>query len=452
LILMTSCTAKNPAVVGWSEADPDEVLVTVYLETRGLCSGEGSLSLSNFTLHNGQNQVPLFLDDTTLDCMQTSGQQILLGMAKVPADNYDGLGLTLTQQPSGKDNPLEQNLVCSFARGVQFNGGDSQCLFVVWSPPSIANDTTGGVNITANPQQVPLSRDLIYLLCADINTLYLARSDNRFVVAAIGLDGKAGEMAIDSFRQRLYLVNRSRQSLQVFDLNAQRLIDRIPLPLTVEPYRLALDLEKNVAFVTDSEMRRVLQVELDDGQIGGNLQIGLQPGGVVYFSHNGVGMLAVSDMRKQRVYLLDAATLTLQTSIETDRGPNHLVYDSGSLYVAEEGGQSLSVFSVDSGARVGRVRMYGQPGEVMGNSVDGKIYVANLRTHSLDVVSRGQFTRMRSIPLGASLGALAQSVRRGQIFVANPAERTMTALDRASEHILGTIPFASPVTDIAVYE
>ncbi len=453
LLLLGGCAAGAGVGSQPAGAAPDEALLSIYLETQGDCAAELSLILDDLVLRSDQAEVPLFLKPVNVARRQAQGRQTFLGLARVPAGYYGELTLTF-QSPAATGGAADgQGVTMRFSQPVYLAGGDSQCLFITWHLDDCL-DSAGRFTpkFSAKGQGQPLAGDLLYALSSDINTLYLVRTDTRFVAAAIGLDGRAGELAIDPQRRMLYLVNRSRRSLQVFDLATHRLVDRLPLPLTLEPAHLALDPAGNRAFVSDPLARRVVRIDLDSGQMTAHQQVGMQPGRLLFIGQDGAGLVAVCAPRTQQVYLLNGETLHLQRSLDTGLQPGHLLYAADRLYVAEAGSRTVTLFDLASGQQTGQVRTSGIPGELLANAADGKVYVSLERPAGLAVLGAGQFISLRSIPAGAAPGALALAERRGQIYVANPATQSVTVLDRASERALASIPLGGAVTDLAVLE
>jgi DNA-binding beta-propeller fold protein YncE len=453
LICVSGCATGMNSGVQKSAPASDEALLSIYLETQGFCSSDISFTLKDFVLHTDQEQVPLFLEPVVVVRRQVQDQQIFLGLATVPEGYYGQLDMTLVVGSAAGSESAEQTVTIRLPKTVALDNGESQCLFVTWHlTDCVSGEGRFIPKFSARGQGQPLAGDLLYILCDQINTLYLARTDTRFVVAAIGLDGQAGEMGIDAQRQRLYLVNRSQRSLQVFDLATHRLVDHIPLPLTLKPAYLALDVENNAAFVSDVLSRRVVKIDLETGQMMANQQVGLRPGRLVYIEQGGSGLVAVCAPMTQNVFLLNSETLAVQRTLETGLQPNHVLYIDGRLLIAEEGSQTVTTFDVANGQRLGQVRLIGKPGELLANADNGKVYVSNPQTSSLGVLGVGQFSSLRNIPSGVGPAALAMSERRGMIYVANPAAEMVTVLDRTSERVVGTISLGGGALDLAVYE
>lgn len=452
LVFISGCAAGLDSGQQQSSLAADEALLSIYLETQGTCASDLTLQLSNFVLRSDQGEIPLSLDPVTVERGQAQGRQLLLGLATAPEGYYGELAMAIEVLGKADSDGLGQPVTLRFSKTLLLEGGDSQVLFVTWHLDDCHTGEDFTPKFSARGQGEPLSGDLLYALCSDINTLYLVRTDTRFVTAAIGLDGRAAEMVVDPQRRLLYLLNSSRHSLQVFDLATHRLIDRIPLPLTLEPAHLALDVVGNNAFVSDPKARRVVKIDLDSGQMVAHQQVGLQPGRLIYFEQDGVGLVAVCASRTQQVFLLNADTLMTQRTLNTGLQPVDLLISDGLLYVSEAGSRAVTIFSVADGRQVGQVRMVGTPGEMLASSNDDKVYVSLGQTGHLAVLGSGQFTSLRSIPVGDGAGALALSNRRGQLFVTNPAARTVTVLDRASERPTDVVPLGAVAMDLAVFE
>jgi len=427
---------------------PDRARLTIYLETRGDCAAELGLTLKDFVLHQDHEEIPLFLEPVSLRRSQVQGRQQLLGLVEVPTGYYGRFEVTVSTQ-KGEDQVLSLPL----SKDILLDEGDSQCLFVTWQLDGCVDSAGQFVpRFSAKGQEPPLAADLLYALSSTIQTLYLVRTDTQFVVASIGLDGQAVDMGVDAEDQRLYLLSRSGRSLQVFDLANHQLVDLLPLPLTMKPEHLALDVKNNIAFVSDPLSRRVVKINLDTGQMVAHRQVGLQPSQLEYFAQESGGLVAVCTPTTQNVVLLSAETLASQRTIDTGLQPGSLVYLNGYLLVAEVGSQTVTAFDVASGQNVGQVRLMGQPGEMLANSETGKVYVGNAKTSRLDVLSVGQFTVLRNLAVGGKPGALAMSARRGIIYVGSPETGRIAVVDRTSERVTGAVALGGSVTDLVVNE
>jgi len=430
----------------------DEALLSLYLETKGLCSTDVTLRLENLVLKSEMQEVPLYFNPVTLEWQKVQDRQVLLGLAKVPAGYYDDLEVDVVlATPNGTS--LEKTLSLRFPQTVDLDEGSSQCLFLTWNLDGcVGADRQLEAKLTAHGQEQPLSQDLLFVLCDETRTLYLVRTDTRFVTAAIGLDGVVTELAVHPDRQTLYLLNRSRRSLQALDLTTLKLVDRIPLPLAVEPTSLALDVVQNAAFVSDPRVRMVLRVDLDDGQVTARQQADLPPGELAFLQQASPGLLAVSLPMAQQVMILDAETLAVQKTFNTGLQPRNLLAAGGRLYIAETGSQTVSIYDVSSGQQIGQVRLFGEPADLLADDAIGKVYVSNRQTDSLAVIEFGQVSSARSISVGSTPGALALSGRRGAIFIANPDARAVTTLDLASERVLNVTQVGAAIKDLVVYE
>jgi len=452
LVFIGGCVAGIGTGQQQSGPAADEALLSIYLETQGTCAAELALQLSNFVLRSDQGELPLSLDPVIVERGKAQGQQVLLGLARIPEGYYGELEMTFEVSAKAGSDGIGQPATMRLSKPLFLEGGDSQCLFVTWHLDDCRSGEDLSPKFSARGQGQPLSGNLLYALCSDINTLYLVRTDTRFVTAAIGLEDRVVELAVDSQRRLLYLLNSTRRSLQVFDLATQRLIDRLPLPLTVEPAHLALDVAGNNAFVSDPQARRVVKIDLDSGQMSAHQQVGLQPGRLISIDQDGSGFVAVCAPRTQQVFLLNADTLMIQRSLDTGLQPEHLWYANDRLYVAEAGSRTVTIFNPADGQQVSQVRLVGMPGELLASSNDNKIYVSMGRAGSLAVLGTGQFSSMRSIPVGTEAGALAASARRDQLYVANPMAHTVTVLNQASERESGVLSLGGAATDLVVFE
>ena len=454
LMLVLGCApgmdrASTPAPARQS----DQALLTIYLETRGECPAEVILLLENLVLHGEQGDLPLYLEPFPVESRRAQDKQLLIATAEVPPGQYGRLELSLGGVTVEGRQQADQDLTLRLSDPLVLEPGDSQCLFVTWHlDDCLTGEGRLRPNFGATGQGQPLSGDLLYALVNDIRTLYLVRTDTRFVTAALGLEGRSGELAIDADRRLLYLVASDRRSLQVFDLTTHRLVDRFPLPLTLEPVHLALDTGGNRAFVSDPKARRVIKIDLSTGQVTGHQQVGLQPERLIYFEFAGNTYVAVCAPRSQEIILLNAANLSVQGSYRTGQQPVDLLALADRLYVAEAGSRMVTIFPLPGGAQLSQVRLTGAPAELLAGTGGEKIYVSLPQEGSLAVLTASQLTRLRGIPAGSGPRAMALSTRRELLFAASPATQEVTVLDQAAEREIAVIPLGGRPVDLAVFE
>ena len=440
-----------------SPAEAHQALVTIYMETSGFCQGKISFVVDNLALLAGDEWVPLDTEPVGVDLANLKDRQFLLGLAVVQTGSYARIRFRLTQIKTHGDvgraarDELEINL--PFQATVPLGEGDSTCLFVNCDLGScLAKDGRFVPRFSARGQIEPLAGDLLYVDCDDIDTIYLVRTDRNLVVASLGLVGRLGELKIDEASRRLYVVSTGARSIYVLDCTNNRFIDRIALPLTLEPRFMALSSDGAFAFVSDAPTNRVMKINLNTGSLERQATVGYRPERVIFFEDRGAGWLAVGSFSSQQVYILSAETLVIARTIPVGLEPDGLLFQSGLLYVSDRRSHTVTAHDLWSGTLAARIAVGAGPGFLLAYSQADKIYVSNYGGNSLSVMTPGQYTAFREIPVGLTPFALALSSRRQVMYVGNRKMKNLTVMDLNTERIKTVIPLGGTPFFIDILE
>jgi len=452
-LFLAGCAVNATSARKAPRVMPGQSLVSVYFSTTGVSTERISFELDEVSILMGDLWIELPAEKLKIDRQQVQGRQLLLGLGAFPAGDCSRVRFKLKEiRVGGNAGPgLEDQLIeLPLSRVVSFAGNDSTCLFIDWHLiPPIPGEVRFTPRFSVRGQELPLGRDLAYVVCDDIDTLYMVRTDVNFVVAALGLPGPLGELAIDENRKRLYVLSTGERAILVFDsTNAQKL-DRIPLSIAVNPRHLALAEDGTAAFVTDAATNRILRIDLFSGIVAMQTTVGFRPERVIYFD-DGSHRLAVSSPTAQRVFILNADTLVLLKEIPAGNEVDSMLFWNDQFYVAERGGNSVVAFDHRSGRELSRVTVGFEPSYLIG--VDHKIFVSNYQDNSISIFHAGQNTSVRRIPVDSGPYAMAVSDRRRLLYLANRESSSLTIVDLSSERVkavvpLGGRPFAIGILD-----
>ncbi len=423
--------------------EPGRALVTVYLNAFGSSSRTVTFALEDLALVDGGAPRHVDIDSFYVDSRKASDRQLLIGAAVVDAGNYSGLsfrlaGVQVDGAPEGGEAPV---LNLSFPNLVSLGAGDSVCLFVNWSLDEAASQSGRFVSkFSAQGQVMPLSGELIYVACDDIDTIYLVGTDRNRVAASVGLVGPLGSLRIDSERRRLYAVSGGARSIFVMDCDAHRFIDRIALPMTLAPRYMDLSDDGEFAYVTDAQTNRVIKVDLAAGVAAAQSNDALYAPGRVLFMKTDLGdLLAVGSPATRQIYILNAENLGLRQTLPAGLEPEGMFYDEGLLYACDRASDAVLVFSIRDGRQRAQIAVGTAPTHITAES-GGRIYVSNTGEDSLSVIVSGQHTAFRRIPSGPGPFALTVSRHRQVLYAANRNDKKLTVLDLNSDSILSEIP------------
>jgi len=328
LIMVAACGGLRPKV---SEeelsalTDEDQALVSLYLDPGGPATQKISFELAAIEIGNPDGWLPLSSKPLRVD-NANRGQQQLLTLAAMPPGDYNRLRLTFSQASvDGRALSMEtggQHLELPIAGKATRNAGDHCCLFLDWH----IGRTAGGVadffsSFTTRWQSQPLSTDLVCILCDDLRTIYQARPDTGWVVAAMRLEDRFGEAAYDPSRRRMYLLGIDSRILQVIDIYTNRVEDAIPLPLTIAPRYLALAPDGHRAYISDPLGNRLVQLNLASGFVEQQQTFNYRPERIHYLETAAGDLLAVSVPEDQAIHLLNPKTLATVRTISLNGSP-----------------------------------------------------------------------------------------------------------------------------------
>ncbi len=452
-VMLVGCVASAGDNRKISRKLQDQALASIYFSTTGVSTERISFELGDLSLLMGDLWIDVPAGSTAIDRQVVQGQQLFLGLGGFPVGDCTRIRFSLKNiKVDGKSGPGldDQRIELSMNKPVSFADGDSTCLFIDWhlAPPA-PGEARFVPRFSARGQNLPLGSDLAYVVCDDIDTLYMVRTDVNFVVAALGLPGPLGEIAVDADLRRLYVLSMGERAIYVFNSANSQALDRIPLQIAVKPRHLCLSDDGSFAYVTDAATNRVLKVDLSSGLIANQTSVGFRPERIIFFD-DGSSRLAVSSPTAQRVFILSADTLELQREIPVGLEAESLLYWQNRLYVGERGNYSVTAFDYRTGRQMARIVVGAEP--VFMTAVDSKIFVSNFLDSSLSVFNAGQSSTARSILVGSGPYALAASERRRILYIANRDAASLTVMDLVGERVRAVVPLGGAPFSIGVLD
>ncbi|BCA79356.1 hypothetical protein AOP6_1143 [Desulfuromonas sp. AOP6] len=456
-VLLSGChpnigrEVTRPAMAG-----PGQALVTLYLETVGAGPANITLILADVEVLQEGVWLPVVSGPVEVNLARDRERQTLLGLGVLPAGRHEQFRFRIQEVRQGRRvlalASEQSHVVLEAGAGIQLDEGDSHCLFLRWQLDDCLDSQERFVpRFSLKAQTEPLTSELLYVLCDDINTLYLARSDRNFIVYSLAVDGPVSDLSLDKERQLLYILSRGARALLVFDCQRNRIVDRVALPVTVDPRYLALSTDGIHAFVSDAATDRVVKVDLRSGQLVQQASVGYRPGRLIYFDDGSLGRVAVSSPGSQQVFILDAQSLSLVSALSSGFQPEGLFVAGSVLYVCDRGSQTVTAWSLRSRSVLSHIPVGREPVSLAGDGGD-KIYVANYGDQNLSVITRGQNMALRQIPVGRGPYSFAYLGHRNVLYVANRLSQTVTALDIASERPFATLALGGTPLFLAVQD
>lgn len=420
-------------------------LLTFYLQVE---PGEGAqkhVEISQLALLDKEGWVEVVDSPVSIDRSQAFGRQLLLGIGLAPAHEYQRLRFRLSE-----DGGAAKVVEVSLGDLVRLEEGSSKCIFISWQPHSDAQGAEGRPAFKAWPQKGSIGKDLCFVVCSDVDTVYAINSDSLNVVGALGVRGPLGEAAVSPDGRHLYVLSSSERAIFEFDAVTFRLQKRIALDRLVSPVYLTLSDEESEAFVSDSLSGLVVRVDLVSGSISGQLYVGPRPERLLYFTDGG-GWVAVSSPAAQRVHVFSASSLAVLREIPVPFEPDALAYFDGRLHVAQKGSDALSVADYRTGVMLPRITVGRAPSLLLALSED--VLVAGSRAEgTLSLLARGQNMVYRKIPTGTGLQAGGFSAQRQLLYLADGKGKRVMVYDSTGWRLKAEIPMGGSPFSIAVLD
>lgn len=247
-----------------------------------------------------------------------------------------------------------------------------------------------------------------------------------FLPALVVTSVAAGDLA--------FVTNQNGSDLSIIDLDRQEERARIPVP--GEPAGIAVD-AAGARFYTVSAGSKVLRQFDLDGELlqevtldGGPIGIAVQPDSARVF---------VSDWYNARIWVLDAADLSVLTTLPTGAAPAGLVIDPQGRWVAsaDKDADQVSVFDLVSLTLRHRIPVGARPfGIAVGP--DGRLFSADVGSNTVTVADPLTGTILGQVPVGERPYGIAFAAGFG--FVTNQYADTVSVFDLTDLTPRATIP------------
>lgn len=445
-LLLTACQANIAQNTAPVRAATDS-LVSVYLNFETV--PDYRLEILDLELRT---------KDTWLSCRgknapaTRSSRQQLVALDSLPAADYDQVRFRVELYSQQNTLLRTEQVTLGIPNHLILKPSGSQCLFLHsrLSPYTLERPLPNQFDV--ENQDAPLADNLLYVLCPDLSTVYIIRTDQFTVTAAYPLQGEISDMVVDNSRRLIYFLDRQRQQIQRWDGISQQMTDRIPLPMTQSPEGMEISQNGNYLFVTDTVNRQLLKIDAENGTSLGQVNIGHEPSQPYWFEHNGLARLAIISRGDQQLHLVSADTLATIAEVTAGQQPYEAVYADGSLFVSDRFDYQVLQLDPDTGVLQARIPTQGRPTAMLDDVIQRNVIIAEQSRPSLALLPYGQQLIARHIAAGQAPSDLAISNKRRLLYVADEVNHSVVVLDLPSEKIIQTIEVGSIPDVIMIQE
>ena len=450
LLLLTGCTAAHKQSLKPPHLLPSTGgIVSIYLNVDQPIQ-QDHITFDQLELCSDSVWYPL----TSIENIRSTNviKQKLIAVDSVPTGIISKIRfrVEITDQEGNKE--VSQHSELSLTEPFELHNGSSQCLFLHGQLHLARPNTPIQTWLTVSPQKAPLTDELLYILCPEIHSIYLARMDQYRIIAAYAVEGEVVEMKLDATKRLLYLLDKKNLLIQRFDTTTQLMTDRIPLPLTESPQGLEISANGDTLFVTDPNNRQVLSINTYNGTLTNSVSVGYDPTRPHFFTHNGTDYLAILSKADQQLIVLDTEDLAPLYSVAAGQSPQDIIYADQSLFVADEFNRQILLFEPETGQIRAKISTNGSPQRFAVDPLNQNILITLQDQHAVTFLPFGQQMTVRKAPCGASPGDLKISNNRQLLFVANQTENQIIVLDLLSQQQISTLTIGATPTVLVIQE
>ncbi|MEJ2033519.1 MAG: YncE family protein [Deltaproteobacteria bacterium] len=431
VLLLAGCLPTDRKSAGpLAELGHDEVnsaRVSCFLTLKDREGPAIRLEIAGIELLADSFELPLTRGPLTVESTAIGAGQIFLGGRAVPPGHYQRVRLTVTKRELQKADGqyavvAGEPFQLEIGIDLTLEPEDSRSLFMTWDvQDSLQPGPTLQPVLTVNLPLRQLLRDLVFVSCPEIDTVFVVRADKNWVVDSFGLKGQPTYLAIDSdsSRQRLYGLATGDRMVKVVDLSSYRIMDFFPVPLNDDPTFMTISPDGQGAFLLDERSGYLSRLDLNTG-------------------------------RTQRVLLLNPSNLSEVGTILTGSSPEGLAAMDNQLYVADFGDNTVDVADLIGRGSQSRLTVGFGPRRLI--ATDNQIFVSNYLGGSLSVLVPGQLGVIQEIVgLGQPLEMAFDRFYR-RLYVADEGTASLAVIDVNTNRLLGRIMLGAKPFGMAVIQ
>jgi len=262
------------------------------------------------------------------------------------------------------------------------------------------------------------------------------------VVTTIAVGAAPYGVAVDSVNRRVYVANRTSDTLSVIDGASQEVVDTVPLPVDTRPFGVAVTPDGATVLITGQLNRTVLLYQVATGALT-TLSVGAVPSGVAV---NPVSSRAYVANQQQSISVIDMTAATVVNTIRIAASQPYGVAvsrDGTRLYATNL--NDNTVLEIDT-ATESVVRTYNVGQRPYGISVnhDGtRVYTADILGNTVSVINTVAHSVSVPIPVGTSPFGLSINREGTLLYVANfgvpGSNGTVSVVDLTTNSVVKTI-------------
>ena len=225
---------------------------------------------------------------------------------------------------------------------------------------------------------------------------------------------------------------------------AYHLVKEIPIAGDTGWDYLSIDAQARRLYVTHGT--HIVVVDLDTDSVVGD--IADTPGVHGFAIAPELGKGFSSNGTESKVSVVDLKSLATLAKIDTDTGPDAIVYEPGhkEVYAFNGRGKSVTILSATSGQVVGTVKLPGKPEFPAVDPDDGRVFVNIEDRNEVVALDTGSHKIVNEWPIapGESASGMAFDATHHRLFLGCD-NHLMLMLDSKSGKVVGSVPIGTGV-------
>lgn len=446
-------TDKNEFELFRLQETGGDAMISVFMELKEPFGPAVWMDLGDLEVFAGEAWLPLAKARDAIHSKEISSKgQILFARGGVKSDRYSKMRVEVKKAALERlgesiflalDNPV---LELNFSSDLFLQKGDSVSVFVTWDTDASVQGALFSPQLNVEIQSIPLTVDLAYVACPDIDTVYIVRTDQNKVCGSIGLSGGPKCIFVNRQKNRLYVLCPDEAAVKIVELSSNRYIDEIYIPHVQLASHMAVDPDGEWAYVLDERGDQLLRLSLLRGVFVDRVRLDSRPRFITFLEQQ--NLLAVSSAFNQKVVFLDPLTLNSMQSIVTGGSPDGLLFINDSIYIAESSTNTVSVYDLSGNRSRARINVGMVPRRFV--FANNNVYLANNGDGTVSILRPGQMNVLRDITVGGKPLEMAVYSVSQWLYVGDEEGRGLSVVDLASNMVVKEIELASPVSGLAV--
>jgi YVTN family beta-propeller protein len=307
------------------------------------------------------------------------------------------------------------------------------CAVLLAQPSSVSR------NIAVGQQPMALAVNeatgKVYVVNRSNNSVTVIDGKSRAAIATVPTGTGPEGIAVNPVTNRIYVANTTGSSVTVIDGASDTVVATVPTASYSQV--VAVNPTTNKIYVANNYAHSVSVI---DGATNTAVTLRVGQGPRAIATNPATNKIYVANYGSKDASEIDGATNNV-TSVPTGKHPWALAVDTraNKIYVVNEDSASVSVLDGATGA-VKHIPVGDIPFAVAVNSTTGRAYVLGYTNNSLSVIDGFSGSVTKTITLPARPSAIAVNPKNSQVFIANQNAASVVVLDGKTDRILTTVP------------